>query len=343
MRYLLLSVWWTMAFLVAQAQEPLRVCATTPDLGALARAVGNDLVAVTVLAQGPQDPHFVDARPGMVRACSKAEVLIEVGLELESGWLPVLVESARNPAIRPGAAGRIDASSAVTKRGVPTGPIDRSHGDVHPGGNPHFLVDPLCGLQVAALLRDRFTELRPAGKEVFDRGVQLLRERLAEAMIGTALAKAYDHDAERLALAWERSTLLPLLKEHGDTDQLAGWFGALQSFQGAPAVADHDGWPYFAARFGLQILDFFEPKPGVAPSTAHLSALIDRMREHHVGLVLSTPYFAPQHAEFVAQKSGAKIAHLAHQTDALPDCTDYVTTIDHNVRAVVAALGGKQP
>jgi zinc/manganese transport system substrate-binding protein len=143
-----------------QPPEPLRVCATTPDLGALASAVGGDLVAVTTFVKGAEDPHFLEARPNMIRAASRADALIEVGLELEIGWLPLIVDNARNEAILPGAPGRIDASTVIDKLGVPQGTVDRSRGDVHAGGNPHFCADPVCGLRIARLLRDRFTALR---------------------------------------------------------------------------------------------------------------------------------------------------------------------------------------
>ena len=330
------------ALLPAQQPEPLRVCATTPDLGALARVVGGDDVAVTTFTQGVEDPHFLEARPNMIRATNKADVLIEVGLELEIGWLPLLVDNARNSAVLPGAPGRIDASTVIDKLQVPQGTIDRSRGDVHAGGNPHFCSDPLGGLRVARLLRDRFTALRPAGKAAFARNYDGFRERLCAAMVGEALAKAYDHDAEQLGLLFARGRLADLLKTQGDLDKLGGWFGELLPYRGAKVVADHDLWPYFADRFGLQVVAFLEPKPGIAPTTAHLEHVIEQMRADGVRAILSVPYFAPQHAELVARATGAKIAAMAHQVGARPGCDDYLAFVDHNVRAVAAALRAGQ-
>lgn len=326
------------AFLIANVFAQHAVVATTPDLGSLCRAVGGDLATVTSLARGPEDPHFVEARPSMVRSLRTAEVLVEVGRELEIGWLSVLVDAARNGAIGNGAKGRIDASSAVRLLGVPTGTVDRSQGDVHAQGNPHFLVDPLCGLQVAALLRDRFTALWPAERERFAANFTKLREQLAVAMVGAELAAKYDHDAERLALAFGAGRLEQVLRDGGDLGRLGGWFGAMAPLRGTPVVADHDVWPYFAERFGVRVVGFLEPKPGVSPTTAHLEELAGRMRDEKVRAILASPFFPPQHAERLQRATGAKILPMLHQAGAMPGVDDYVPFVDANVRALVTAL-----
>ena len=330
------------SLLPAQEIVPLRVCATTPDLGALAKAIAGDDAEVTTLVRGPEDPHFIEARPSMIRAANRADVLVEVGLELEIGWLPSIGKNARNAAVLPGAGGRIDASTVIDKLQVPGGIVDRSFGDVHIAGNPHYLTDPLNGLRVARLLRDRFAALRPAAGAAFARNYDALRAALCAAMVGPELAKLYDHDVEKLGALFAHGKLAALLEAQGDLAKLAGWCGAIAPFAGAEVVADHDLWPYFAARFRLEVVGFFEPKPGIAPTTAHLEHLIERMRAGHVGVILSAPYFAPQHAEFVARTTGARIAPLAHQVGARAGCDDYVAFVDHNVRAVVAALKGAQ-
>lgn len=337
----LCSVLFAAAALVAQAPAPLRVTATTPDLGALAREVGGDDVTVTVLVAGPADPHFIEARPSMIRNLNQADVLVEVGLELEVGWLPLLVDNARNEAVLTGGPGRIDASSVVDKLGVPTGSVDRANGDVHAGGNPHFACDPVAGLRIAALLRDRFGELRTGNAAHFAANFARFRERLAEAMVGKDVAKLYDYDVEKLGTLFAHGKLAAVLTAQGDADKLGGWCAAMAPWRGTKVVADHDLWPYFAQRFGFTVLGFFEPKPGVAPTTAHLEQLIERMRAEHTGAILSAPYFAPQHARLVAEATGARIAVMAHQVGALPGCDDYIAFVDHDVRALVAALAGK--
>lgn len=325
---------WIASSLAAQHA----VVATTPDLAAVCRAVGGDLVTVESLARGPEDPHFVEARPSMLRSLRRAEILVEVGRELEIGWLSVLVDNARNGAILDVQKGRIDASAAVRALGVPVGTVDRSQGDVHARGNPHYLTDPLCGLQVAALLRSRFAAAWPAERERFAANYTAFRDRLAEAMVGAPVAAKYEHDAERLAVAFAAGRLEQVLREDGIAGQLAGWFGAMAPLRGTPVVADHDVWPYFAERFGLRVLGFLEPRPGVSPTTAHLETLAASMRANDVRTILSSPFFPPQHAERVARVTNATIVPMLHQSGAAPGTDDYIAFVDANVRALATAL-----
>ena len=132
---------------VSAQQEPLRVAATVSELGSLAREMGGEHVTVVVFAKGTEDAHFVEAKPSFIKELSQADVYIQAGMDLEAGWAPVLLQNARNSKILPGAPGYIDASTVITPLDVPTGPIDRSMGDVHPAGNPHYLTDPLNGLR----------------------------------------------------------------------------------------------------------------------------------------------------------------------------------------------------
>ena len=274
----------------------------------------------------------------MIRELSRADALVEVGLELELGWLPALVDNARNANVLPGAAGRIDASAAVRPLGIPVGEVTRADGDVHVGGNPHFLTDPVCGLRVAALLRDRFAALRPTAASSFANHYDRLRAELCRAMVGDQLAELYGFDLERLGELFAHGRLQEVLQAQGDAGKLGGWFGAVLPFRGSKLVADHDLWPYFAERFGFEVIGFFEPKPGIAPTTAHLERLIVRMREEKVRVILSAPYFAPQHAAFVARATGARIAAMAHQVGSRDGIDDYVALIGYDVAAVVAAL-----
>ncbi|MBL8732078.1 MAG: zinc ABC transporter substrate-binding protein [Planctomycetes bacterium] len=336
MRFLLSLL--TTTCLAAQAPAPLRVCATTTDLGDIASAVGGDAVAVTTFVSGAQDPHFVEARPSLILQLSRADALVEVGLELEIGWLPLLVDNARNEKVLPGAPGRIDASTVIERLGVPVAGTDRSAGDIHGGGNPHYLADPRAGLRVAALLRDRFAALRPAAQATFAANFAAFRHRLCVLLVGAELAALYGDDAEQLATLFARGKLLPLLEAQGDREKLRGWCASMLPHRGAKVVADHDLWPYFAAAFGIEVVGFLEPKPGIAPTSAHLEALIVLMRRDHVPAILSVGYFAPQHAEFVHRATDARIAAMSHQVGSRDGCGDYLANVDHNVRVVAAAL-----
>lgn len=318
---------------------PLNVCCSTPDLGAIAAAVGGDDVRVTTFTKGPEDPHFVEAKPGFVKALATADYFVVTGLELEIGWAPRLQQSARNERIQVGGPGYVEASSVIRPMNAPAGTVDRSMGDIHAGGNPHFMSDPINGLKVAALLRDKFASARPAQKDAFVSRYAAFRERLGIALVGETLAKKYDF--EKLALLAEEGKLTAFLEKFKEREALSGWIGSLAGDYGAKVVSDHDLWPYFAHRFGLTVVGFLEPKPGVPPTTKHLAALIDRMKKDDIRAILSVAYFDPKHAVFVAEHTKARIAEMAHQVGGRPGADDYLAFVDRNVQAVVRALHGK--
>jgi len=315
---------------------PLRVCVTVPELGSLMKEIGGNQVSVTVFARGMENPHFVEAKPSFIKDLSQADLFVQMGLELEMGWAPVLLQNAANGRVLPGARGYLEVSSVISPMEVPSGTIDRSMGDVHPFGNPHFLTDPLNGLKVAALIRDRLSELRPGEQKYFQERYQAFRNKMGVAMVGERLARKYDF--EKLAFLYEHGKLTDFLKQQHDEALLGGWLGRLLPYYGAKAVADHNLWPYFAHRFGIVEVGFMEPKPGVSPTTRHLTELIKEMQEKKVKLILASPFFDPRPIRFVAGKTGARIAEMAHQVGARPGAGDYLGMTDYNVRQLVAAL-----
>lgn len=289
------------ALLVAgrvRAGEPLRVVATTTDVGALAKAVGGDAVDVSALARSGEDPHFVDAKPSFIRLLNQADVLIEGGAALEAGWLPPLLDSARNPRIAVGAPGRVVASEGVALREVPS-QLDRSMGDIHPYGNPHYLLDP--------------TNAKTVG------------EHLAQALcaVDATRCTTYQGGGQRLAETIDA--------------KLAVWQGTIAPARGTKVVTYHKDFDYFAARFGIEIVDTLEPKPGVPPSPTHLAELVPRMKTAHVRLILIEPFRERQTPDFVAEKTGASVVVLP----ILPAGVgpgDYVALIERDVQAVADAL-----
>jgi ABC-type Zn uptake system ZnuABC Zn-binding protein ZnuA len=316
--------------------RPLRVAVTLPDLGSLVREVGGDQVAVTVFAKGTEDPHFVEAKPSFIKTLSEADLFIEGGMEGEMGWVPPLLQNARNAKVLPGARGFLDASTAITPLDVPSGPVDRSMGDVHPAGNPHYLPDPINGLRVARLIRDKLIELRPERQRYFEEQYASFRQQLGAALVGEALAKKYD--VEKLALLFEAGKLGDFLKSQGEEPLLGGWFGVMTPYRGAKVVADHNTWPYFARRFGISVIGFLEPKPGLPPTTKHLNELIETMRAQGVKVILANPYFDPRFAQFVAERTGAQVVSMAHQVGARAGTNDYIAMVDYDVRQLVGAL-----
>ena len=225
----------------------INVVATTPDLAALAKAIGGDAVDVKALAKPTEDPHFVDAKPSHIVTLNRADVLIEGGAELELGWLPPLLESARNDKIAAGAPGRVVASQGIRMIEIPT-TFDRSKGDVHSLGNPHFLVDPINVKTVVAQMADHFAQVDPKSAEMFKANLQKFNATL---------------DAK-----------------------LAEWQKQLAPYKGAKIVTYHRDFVYFANRFGLEVLETLEPKPGIAPSPAHLAKVISKMQAEKARVII---------------------------------------------------------
>ena len=335
----------------AARAEPLAVCASVPDLGDIARLVGGDDVTVTVLTKGPQDPHNIEAKPSFVRVLHGADAFIQIGLELEVGWAPVLLNTARNSSIQPGGPGYIDASESVRPLAVPEGTVDRSRGDVHALGNPHYLLDPLNGIRVATLLAERFATLRPTKRSAFASRLDTFRLRLARVMFGAPLVEHYREELPKLISLLERGGtqhFFTFLEQQKQLSMLGGWLGTLRPHAGARFVTDHDTWAYIAARFGFNVVAFLEPKPGLSPSTKHLGNIVRLAsdKEERIAAVLSCVYFKKRHAEFVARHAGVPVVPMAHQSGSRPRTEGYIEMLDYNVEQLAAALttrGEKRP
>ncbi len=292
-----------MALSTPVAAAPLTIVTTTPDLAAIAREVGGPRVDVTSLATGLQDPHFVDPRPSFLVKLNRADILIEGGLDLEVGWLPVLLDSARNPRLRLGDPGRLDASLGIQVLGVPEGPLDRSLGDIHGKGNPHYFVDPMNGAIVAGTIADRLCSLDPGVCATYRANAKAFRGRIDAGM--------------------------------------AKWMRMLAPYQGAKIVVYHDSWPYFTKRFGLNVVGFVEPKPGVPPPPSHVAALGDLIKREQVKVIVMEPYHERSIPDLLARQTGARVLVLAPTVGGAPGTDDYVALFDTDVARLVEALGAE--
>ena len=234
--------------------------------------------------------------------------------------------------------GHFDASVGIPRLGVLTGDIDRSMGDVHPYGSPHYLLDPVNGLRVAKRLQERFAQLRPERAEYFAARYADFETRLLGALVGEELRAALSSEAlAEAAFEGRLEALLARRSEHGSA--LGGWLGAMAPHAGALAVADHDLWTYFAARFGLRVVAFLEPKPGVTPSTRHLGEVVERMRRDGIQVILSVPYFSTRYAEKVSEATGASGGrHGAPGGRPEGSRRSYLSMVDWNVRKLADAL-----
>ncbi len=287
------------------AAAPIRVVTTTTDLASIVRSVGGGRVSVENLASPVQDPHFVEAKPSLIVKLIKADLFILNGLELEAGWAPLLVQGSRNPRIQAGTPGYLDASTAIQPIDVPISP-DRSGGDVHPGGNPHYMADPENARLVARVVAVRLKALDPAGADDYDAGLAALERRLDEG--------------------------------------LKRWKEKLAFAEGARFVSYHKNWNYFARRFGLLLSGEMEPKPGIPPTAAHTAALIERMKLEKVRLILNDPWYESRTPGFVARETGARVVPMGMYPGAYPGTEDYIAAVERNVRLVAEALkGGSAP
>jgi ABC-type Zn uptake system ZnuABC Zn-binding protein ZnuA len=327
----------------AAEDGPIRVFATTPDLASLTREVGGDDVSLTVAVKGPEDPHHAEAKPSLIRALHDAELFIQNGLDLEAGYAPLLLQQARNPAVQPGGPGFLDASLAMGGAlDKPTGVIDRSMGDLHPGGNPHYLLDPLRGVAVARAIATKLGDVRPARRAAFDAAFEAFRKKVWSALVGEPLAVKYGADVAKLALLFQHGKLGSFLEQQGERDRLGGWLAALLPYLGAKAVDDHPIWAYFSDRFGLRVIGHLEPLPGVPPTTRHLEEIVSTMRAEDVRIVLASAYYDPRYARFVGDATKAAVLRMANQVDAVPAASSYVAMIDYDVQQVATALAAKR-
>ena len=283
------------------ASARLNVVVTTPDLGSITKAVGGDEVSLTVLAKPTEDPHFVDAKPSFIMKLNRADALVEGGADLEIGWLPALLDQARNGKLAPGAPGRILCGQGVQLLEVPAS-LDRAKGDIHAAGNPHYLTDPSNAKTVATHIAESFGQLDPKSAGVFQTNLKKFLDEL---------------DAK-----------------------ISAWDQELAPFKGQHVVAYHDSWPYFARHFGLKIDLFLEPKPGIPPTPVHLADVILQMRTDHIRAILVEPYQNRKTAETVGAETGAVVVEASQFPGGIKGTeSGYLELINHNIAALARALG----
>jgi zinc/manganese transport system substrate-binding protein len=283
------------------AHGKLNVITSTADLASITREIGGDRVDVTSIARGYQDPHFVEPKPSFLLLLRSADLLEVVGLDLEIGWLPPLIDQSRNARIRPGAPGYLDLSRGVEILDRPAGAINRSMGDVHPLGNPHYWLDPANAVRIAIQIQRKLAELRPSDAASFATRLNDFKSRMNEA------------------------------------DKR--WRTALAPFRGVKIVTYHNSWPNFMRRYGLNVIGFVEPKPGVPPSPSHLFDLINKMKEEKVKVIVMEPYFDHKTPQSVAQRTGAQLLVLYPSVGGAKSGTDdYFSLFDTNIATLVKAL-----
>lgn len=324
-------------FSILWADEPsLRVCTTTPDLKSIALRIGGERIKVASFARGPEDPHFVEVKPSYLKLLHECDLFLQVGLELEIGWAAALLQNARNPRLLPGAMGFLSLEQAVTPLEVPSVAGDRSMGDLHPRGNPHYLLDPVNGILVARAIAEKLVENDPQGEEYYRKNLREFEKDLLQRLVGDKLLERFGVDPLLEHLL--SGDLIPWLEAGKATQELSGWLKELQPYRGSKVVSDHNLWVYFSRRFGIDVVAHLEPKPGIDPSTSHLKKVVEIIQRQGVKVLLSAPYFDTRFARSVAEKTGVKILPMAHQTGAYPEATEYLSMLEYNVRTLRQGL-----
>jgi zinc/manganese transport system substrate-binding protein len=303
MRRIILSaalVAWALSIFAARAEAALNVITSTSDLAAIVTEVGGDKVVVESLARGYQDPHFVEAKPSFVIKLNKADLLVVVGRDLEIGWLPPLITQSRNAKIQPGADGYLDASLTARILDMPTGPITRAMGDVHPLGNPHYWLDPENGRRIAKAIAAKLSERDSANAAYY-------AQRLA------------DFDG-RLTEAQKR------------------WKAQFAPYKGIKVVTYHRSWTNFADAFGIEVIGYVEPRPGIPPTPQHTLDVIQAMKAQNVKIIIVEPYFDLKTPNSIASQTGGKVLVLPPSVGGVKDTTDYLKLFDTDINLLIAAI-----
>lgn len=321
----------------ARAAGKIRVLTTVRCLAAIASDIGGDRVEADSLSEGKGDPHFIQAKPSYMTKAARADLFLRVGMELEIGYESLILEGSRNPRIAVGAPGHLDLSGAVEKLEVPTGTLDRSMGDVHPQGNPHYWLSPCNGRLIGRQIRDRLKQLDPAGAADYDRNCAAFERGIDAAMFGAAAAGAFPPDT-----LWAKARaggLADLLSSRGITP--GGWSGRLLPYAGAKIVTYHRSLPYFARDFALDIVDTIEPKPGIPPSPRHVADLIRTIQSGGVKLLVQETFYSQDALRTLASKTGAGTAVIPNDVAGPLAPGAYAAMIGAIVDRTAAGLAGK--
>ncbi len=292
-------------FLPSMAEaKKLNVITATTDLAALAQEVGGDKIQAESIAKGYQDPHFVEAKPSFLLKLRQADLLIVVGLQLEIGWLPPLINQSGNARIQVGAAGYLDASQFAEILDIPTGQVTRAMGDVHPLGNPHYWLDPDNGRRIARGIAAKLGELDPSNNAYY-------QERLQ------------DFD-KRLTAAEQK------------------WDAEMKPYRGRKVVTYHNSFPNFAKHFGLNVIGYVEPRPGIPPTPSHTIELIGLMKRENCKVILVEPYFDLKTPQSIARETGTQVVQYLPSVGGEKDVTDYFKLFDYDIGLLTKAFQATQ-
>lgn len=330
-----------LALIAAAHAGNLNILTTTGDLAAIAREVAGDHAKVTAIADGRQDPHFLQAKPSFIMRARRADLWIRVGMDLEIGWEGPIIDGSRNRRIRIGQPGHLDASLDIHPLHKPTGPVTRAMGDVHPHGNPHYWLDPGNARHIAAAIARRLARLDPNNLDAYRANLDAFQNKVDRHMFGPDLPAAIAPDT--LWTLHHDAKLEAELARRGLSEKLGGWARTMSGLRGRPIVTYHKSWDYFTHRFGLRILAELEPKPGIPPTAAHLATVAAVIRKNQVPVILQEPYYPPKAARRLATDTGATVVVCANSVGGTQEATGYCELIDLIVGKLAAAMEQRNP
>jgi zinc/manganese transport system substrate-binding protein len=314
-----------------QAYAKLSVVTSTMDLASIASAVGGEHAQVESICAAGQDPHYIQARPSFMRSMADADLFIRIGLELEKAWETPLLRGSRNAKIQLGEVGHLDVSERIAKLGLPTQTVDRSMGDIHGQGNPHYWLDPYNGRIIAQTIADRLVKLDPDHAADYEKNLASFMRRLDEQMFGPKLVARFG--GETLWREDNAKALQPFLSQKGATVELGGWRARAARVTDMPIVTFHASWVYLTKRFDVPVAETLEPKPGIPPSPGHLVNVIRTIQERKVGLILIEPFYDRKVGDFVGAKTGVPVALVPNDAES-ENPNAYLEMLDH----VIAVL-----
>ncbi len=318
---------------VAWASQ-LQVVTTTTTLASITRSVGGQHVEVESICAGDQDPHFIHARPSYMRVVADADLFVRIGLELEKAWEVPLLRGSRNSAAQYGATGHLDVSAGIAKLGVPSGQVDRSMGDIHLLGNPHYWLDPYNGRLIARSIVARLVKLRPSSASDFRNNLKMFERTIDARMFGDELVSRFG--GEKLWQQEIAGDLDAFLTGQGATAELSGWRALTPQLSKTPVITFHRSWTYLAARFRIPVVERLEPKPGLHPSPSHLVRVITAIHQHHVRALILEPYYDRKVADFVAGKTHVPVVVLPNAPGPGTGLDGYVAMLDNAIKSIVS-------
>lgn len=323
----------------APSAAPVRVVTSLTTYAAIAREIVGDRGTVTAIANGDENPHYVQPKPSFVPLIGGADLFVTTGLDLEL-WVPALLDKAGNPRVSEGGPGYVAAHDGLPLLDVPTS-LSRTQGDIHVYGNPHIWTDPLNAIQIARNILAGLRRVAPAHDAWFTAREKDFEDRIARALFGDDLVRILGADA--LAKLDRDGKLFEFLRAQRYQgapllDRLGGWLRQGLPFRGSEVACYHKEWDYFSREFALPCFDYIEPKPGIPPTPRHVQEVITAMREKKVQVLLSTDYYDRNQVQEVAQRTGARAVIVPSNTSSRANAATYFDLVNLWMNELVRAF-----